>query len=580
MKTKLNLLFVLPFFALTMFTSCQDEVIEITEPDAQETFVAESNVANLMARTSTNDGSYDNIIDGSQEFSVNLPITVIVNGMELTINSEDDFERIEEIFDEYEDDEDSLEIVFPITVTLRDYTEVVVNSRSELDALRHSTPNEEDDDIECIDFKYPLTISVYNANFQVIDVVTIENDRALFRFIRNLPGGVLASLNFPVTMIYHDGSTVEVHNNQELEAVITAAKDECDEDDDNDYNDDDFTKERLDNLLTSCPWIVHDIRRNNTDLAHDYREYLMVFREDGVVKVRARNGDMLTGTWSTRVTNHGAKITLDFDTLVDFTLEWFVYEIRPGKIKLFTEGGNRIILEKTCDTVVDQTIERIENILKECLWRVHRLHVNGSDNEAQYIGTPLKFFADGVVKIRIDGEFVSGTWDVLAYNAGFVLQINLEGRPDLQLEWLITFLEPNLIKLESQNSIMVLKQHCPDGDDDVDFIRDVLNDGLWKVAMYQDAANPQNQDYSIYRFDFLENGGIKVLNPNNVIVDFGSWLPYRYEGLNLGLNFGSESTFNEFNHRWKIKDISETRIELKDYSANGTVERILVFERL
>ncbi|RIA08939.1 hypothetical protein OE09_0764 [Flavobacteriaceae bacterium MAR_2010_72] len=580
MKTKLNLLFVLPFFALTMFTSCQDEVIEITEPDAQETFVAESNVANLMARTSTNDGSYDNIIDGSQEFSVNLPITVIVNGMELTINSEDDFERIEEIFDEYEDDEDSLEIVFPITVTLRDYTEVVVNSRSELDALRHSTPNEEDDDIECIDFKYPLTISVYNANFQVIDVVTIENDRALFRFIRNLPGGVLASLNFPVTMIYHDGSTVEVHNNQELEAVITAAKDECDEDDDNDYNDDDFTKERLDNLLTSCPWIVHDIRRNNTDLAHDYREYLMVFREDGVVKVRARNGDMLTGTWSTRVTNHGAKITLDFDTLVDFTLEWFVYEIRPGKIKLFTEGGNRIILEKTCDTVVDQTIERIENILKECLWRVHRLHVNGSDNEAQYIGTPLKFFADGVVKIRIDGEFVSGTWDVLAYNAGFVLQINLEGRPDLQLEWLITFLEPNLIKLESQNSIMVLKQHCPDGDDDVDFIRDVLNDGLWKVAMYQDAANPQNQDYSIYRFDFLENGGIKVLNPNNVIVDFGSWLPYRYEGLNLGLNFGSEATFNEFNHRWKIKDISETRIELKDYSANGTVERILVFERL
>ncbi|MFC4720741.1 hypothetical protein ACFO5O_00290 [Geojedonia litorea] len=580
MKTKLNLLFVLPFFALTMFTSCQDEVIEITEPDAQETFVAESNVANLMARTSTNDGSFDNIIDGSQEFSVNLPITVIVNGVQVTVNSEADFERIEEILDEYDDDEDSVEIVFPITVTLSDYTEVVVNSRAELDALRHRSPNEEDDDIECIDFKYPLSISVYNANFQVIDVVTIENDRALFRFIRNLEGGVLASLNFPVTMIYHDGSTVEVHNNQELENVINAAKDECDEDDDNDHNDDDFTKERLDNLLTSCPWIVHDIRRNENDLTYNYREYLMVFREDGVVKVRARNGDMLTGTWSTRLTNHGAKITLEFDTLVDFTLEWFVYQIRPGKIKLFTQGGNRIILEKSCDTVVDQTIDRIENILKECLWVVHRLHVNGSDNEAQYIGTPLKFFADGVVKIRINGEFVSGTWGVFAYNAGYVLQINLEGRPDLQLEWLITFLEPNIIKLEAPNSIMILKQHCPDGDQDVSYIKSVLNNGLWKVAMYQDAANPQSQDYSMYRFNFLENGGIKVLNPNNVIVDYGSWLPYRYEGLNLGLNFGSESTFNEFNHRWKIKEITETRIELKDYSANGTVERILVFEKL
>lgn len=579
MKTRLNLLYVLPFFALLMLASCQEEAVEITQPNTQETFVAESDLAMLITETSTNDGSSDNIIDGANGFSVNLPVTVYANGIEIVVNSEADFELIEAAFDASDEDDDTLEIVFPITVTMRDYTQVVVNSQAELDALREANSNETDDDIECIDFKYPITISIYNLNFQVIDVVTINSDEQLHHFIRNLEGGVLASLNFPVTMVYEDGTTIEVHNNTELENVMKEARNACDEDDDNDWNDDDFTKERLDNLLVSCPWIVHDVLRNSTNLAYDYREYVMVFKEDGVVKVRKRNGDMLTGTWSTRITDHGAKITLEFDTLVDFTLDWFVYEISEGKIKLFTEGGNRIILEKACDIVVDQTIERIENILKECLWRVERLYVDGVENEADYIGTPLKFFSEGVVKIRVNGEFVSGTWDVFAVNAGYVLKINLEGRPHLQLQWFITFLEPHLIKLENQNSIMVLKQHCPEGDEDVMYINTILNEGIWDIAKYQDGDTNLTEQFHMYGIDFLETGGLKVLNPNNTIIDYGAWLVYRNEGLFLGLNFGTDSTFSLFNHRWKIASVTETRIELKDYSSTGTVERILVLER-
>ena len=579
MKTKLNLLYVLPFFAFFMLASCQKEAVEITEPNAQETFEAESNLALLITETSTKDGSRDNIIDAANGFSVNLPVTVYVNGVEITVNSESDYDLIEEIFDDSDDDHDIIEIVFPITITLSDYTEVVINSQSELDAFRAQYSHENDDDIECIDFQYPLTISIYNLNFQVIDVVTIDSDEKLHHFIRNLEGGVLASLNFPVTMVYHDGSTIEVHNNQELERVMTEAKNSCDEDDDNDWNDDDFTKERLDHLLTSCPWFVHDLRRNENNLTDTYREYVMVFKEDGTVKVRKRNGDMLTGTWTTRITDRGAKITLAFDTLVDFTLDWFVYEIRYGKIKLYTEGGNRIILEKACDLVVDQTIDRIENILKECLWRVERLYVDGAENEADYIGTPLKFFPDGIVKIRVNGEFVSGTWDVFAVNAGYALKIQLDGRPHLQLNWLITFLEPHLIKLENQNSVMVLKQHCPEGDEDVMYINAILNSGIWDITKYQVGETDSADQFAMYGIDFLETGALKVLNPNNTIVDYGAWLVYRNEGLYLGLNFGTGSNFNMFNHRWKIASITETEIKLKDLSSDGSIERILELKR-
>jgi hypothetical protein len=236
-------------------------------------------------------------------------------------------------------------------------------------------------------------------------------------------------------------------------------------------------------------------------------------------------------------------------------------------------------LEKTCDIVVDQSIDRIQNILKECLWRVERLYVDGVENEADYIGTPLKFFNDGVVKIRVDGEFVSGTWTVFAINAGFALKIQLEGRPHLQLQWLITFLGPNLIKLENQNSAMVLKQHCPEGDEDVKYITGILNEGIWDIAKYQVGNENLTDQFNMYGIDFLETGGLKVLNPNNTIVDYGAWLAYRNEGLFLGLNFGTDSNFNMFNYRWKIASISENRIELKDLSANGTIERILVFEK-
>ena len=579
MKIRIDLLYVIPFFALFMLASCQKEAVEITGLDTQETFVAESNLASLITETSTMDGSCDNIIDKANGFSVNLPVTVIVNGVEITVNTESDYELIEELFDDSDDDYDTLEIVFPITITLSDYTEVVVNSQAELEALRAEYSHEDDDDIECIDFQYPLNISVYNSDFQVIDVVTISNDRQMHHFIRNLQGGVLASLNFPVTMIYADGSTIQVNNNTELEAVIKEARNACDEDDDNDWNDDDFTKDRLDNLLVSCPWVVHDVLRNSINLADNYREYVMVFKEDGSVKVRKRNGDMISGTWTSSITDRGAKITLNFEALTDFTLQWYVYEIHPGKIKLFTEGDNRIVLEKICDIVVDQSIDRIKDILSECLWRVERLYVDGVENEADYIGTPLKFFNDGIVKIRVDGEFVSGTWEVTEANAGFILRIYLDGRPNLQLQWLITFLEPNLIKFENQNSVMVLKQHCPDEDEDVMFINSALNSGVWDIAKYQVGDTNLTDQFYMYGIDFLETGGLKVLNPNNTIVDYGAWIAYRNEGLFLGLNFGTDSNFKMFNHRWRIVSVTENRIVLKDLSSTGTIERILVLER-
>tara|TARA_R110002096_G_scaffold146727_1_gene305464 strand:- start:3774 stop:5519 length:1746 start_codon:yes stop_codon:yes gene_type:complete len=580
MKTKLRTLLLIPFFALLLFTSCQDEVIEITDPNEAETLVAESTLTSLISATSIMDGSADNIIDNASCLSVELPVTVFVKGLEIKIDSREDFKVIEAIFKEFDDDEDKLDIVFPITIILANHDKVVIENRealAELIAVCRGE-NEEDDDIECIDFQFPISFSVYNADFQVLDVITVENDRELYHFIKRVRNAeVFASLNFPVTMELADGTEIVVNNNQELQRTIEEAKDLCDEDDDNDYGDDDFTKERLDEYLKICPWVVHEFKRNNQDNTAEYKEYALNFKEDGVVVMRARGGNMLTGTWSTRVTNRGALLKLKFETLVDFTLEWVVYDIEYGKIKLFEVGGNRIIMKKNCDVVIDHTKERIENYLQECLWRIARLSVNGADNEKDYIGTPLKFYENNVVKLRVNGELVEGTYEVGARNTGFILQITLDGRPDLKLQWLITFLEPGLIKLENANNKMILERHCPDSDDDLNYIDDILISNTWKITSYKDENIDKTSDFENWAFGFNENG--KAFAEGDGRNVYGSWLSYRREGLYLGLKYQDEALLNAINHRWKIVEITSTKIELKGLNANGGIERILIFEK-
>ena len=226
MKTNMKTLLLIPFFALLMLTSCQEEAIEITPTDETEALAPESELTSLMLSTSTMDGSADNIIDGASCLSVELPITVKVKGLEIIIDSKEDFKIIEAIFKEFDDDDDELDIIFPITVVLSNHEEIVIENEDALEDLVADCKgeNEEDDDIECIDFQYPISFSVYDTDFQIIDVITIENDTQLYRFIKRVKNAeVFASLNFPVTMVLADGSEITVNNNIELARTIKEA---------------------------------------------------------------------------------------------------------------------------------------------------------------------------------------------------------------------------------------------------------------------------------------------------------------------------------------------------------------------
>ncbi|AXT20928.1 hypothetical protein D7030_10770 [Flavobacteriaceae bacterium AU392] len=562
--------------------SCQDEVIEITEPTEAEAIVANSELSNLIEATATFDGSSDNIIDGASCLSIELPVTVVVNGLEIIVDSEEDYDVIEDIFDEFQDDDDSLEIMFPVTIILSDHSIIEINNQEELNTFIEScTPEGEDDnDIECIDFVYPFSVSIFNDAFEVIDVISIDNDRGLFRLIREVRDGLRASINYPISLELADGTQVQVNNNAELVNTIRSVRADCDEDDDDDFNDDDFTQEQLNELLVSCPWIVNEVIRNEDNVTVELREYVINFLENGTARVRARNGDVFNGTWETRVTDRGALIRLEFETFTVFNIEWFVYDIGRGRIKLFAEGGNRIILTKNCD-LLDQTADRIENILKECLWRVTRLNIQGQNNEAEFIGTPLLFGENNELRLRVNGEFLTGTWEVTQNNGRFMLAINLTERPNITFEWNIVLLEENRLALDGDNIDMVIRRFCEDNvDEDVRFIRNVLFGSEWEVALYEDGDINETDNYNGYVIGFNQ-GGALFAEGNGELLE-GSWLAYRdsEEILRLGLNFGTDNDpFDELLNRWKIVEINENRIELLDrFDSDGT-ENTLVLER-
>lgn len=573
MKTKFKFLVLLPFFALLLFTSCQEEEVFITPPDETEALAPTSELTSFLSATSKNDGSKDNIIDGTSCISVKLPVVVKVRGIEIRIDSEADYIKIKKLYDEFEDDIDRLDILFPITIVTSEHEEITIESAEQLSEFIAECKGDDEEDekeIRCIDFQFPISFSVFDRDFSFIETVEIENDRQLHRFMKRVKNSeVFASLNFPVNMMLKDGTVLTAENNEQLKRIIETAKDSCEEEDD-------FSKERLENYLKKCPWIVYEFKRDNQDATEAFTQYAINFKDDGVVTMRARNGDVLTGEWELERTRRGIVLDMEFENLADFTLKWLLYDFEDGKIKIYEEGGNRIILKRNCEVIVDITKERVENFLKECLWRVARLHVDGADNEKEYIGTPLKFFGDNVVKLRINGELVQGTYEVLVRNAGIGLEINLEGRPNLKLQWLITFLGEDLIKLYNANNEMILKRDCPD--DDVNFITEVLVNGVWEVASYMVLDADLTPNYDGYVIGFNENGKLFAEGQGNNYV--GSWHGYRYEGLNLGLNFRTDDApFFEIRHRWKIKEITPNRIELKDYDSNGEIERILVLEK-
>lgn len=331
----MNKLFKILFIfqiVIILFTSCRTEERELIEAPEEDSLNSNSNIANLILKTVSNDGSNDNIIDKSNCFNIDLPVTVTANSQKIDINSKEDYKIIEYIFDEDDNDSDDINITFPITISLKDHSKVTVNNYAELLSYSNNCngENELDDDIECLDLKYPIAISIFNKGNELIDVTTVNSDKDLYQFVNNLTEDDLVIINFPIVIILSDESELIIDNLTELETIIERYRNDCDEDDDYDYNDDDCddcAPAQLTEVLTTCSdWTVDKLERDNNNLDNAYYGYKFNFFTDGTLSVYWANTTVY-GTWIASGYGNNITVTINVPSLPYCNNDWRLHEI-------------------------------------------------------------------------------------------------------------------------------------------------------------------------------------------------------------------------------------------------------------
>ena len=124
MKLLKNTPILLFLSVFLLFNACRTEDEEIISTPPEQILTADSNAANLITRIATNDGSNDNILDNASCINIQLPVTILIDGIEISINSEEDFEIIEEIFQDKPNEIDSIFDAPPVELPERSRLQV------------------------------------------------------------------------------------------------------------------------------------------------------------------------------------------------------------------------------------------------------------------------------------------------------------------------------------------------------------------------------------------------------------------------------------------------------------------------
>ncbi|NQX85758.1 MAG: hypothetical protein HRT67_07610 [Flavobacteriaceae bacterium] len=343
LKTRCSFKSVLILFLLALVVfSCQSEVVEETLQDQEDVLMPNSELLNKMRSIVLNDGTRDDVLDNASCFSIALPVTIMFNASTIIIESSEDVMGLEVLFSEFEDDID-VEFVFPITIILNNYEDIVIENQQQLDVAIDDCLDNQDEIIDCIDFSYPISFLVYNSNFQVEDNVDVYSDEELYIFLENInenyDSGVLVVIDFSLSLVYTNGAVVEVVNNEALETEIYAAQNFCDDSETNCLN-----EEAIVEHLLECYWMTSSASVNEG--------FVFNFQDDQNVLVEGE-GLYGVGIWMTYGNGDNEPTTVEISqfegNLQIFNGTWTVVECSDTQMIFTLENGSEMILERECE---------------------------------------------------------------------------------------------------------------------------------------------------------------------------------------------------------------------------------------
>jgi len=326
MKIKLLVISAL----MLAFYSCQKEEMEVTN-QTNENITTTSPLKDLLERVAQNPTSKDNVLDNSSCFSVQLPVTVIVNGQNIVVNSSSDYATVQAALDAFSNDDDIVNFVYPIKVILKNFQSVTLNGPDELDNLMDNcTEDDGFDEIDCISINYPFVINLYDVATQTPSTITINNNSELFNFLENIDGNKYITISYPISMVNTQGQSITITNNSQLENFIEDSLEDCDDH----TNDPTANNAAFVNIITNGTWKIEYFFDESDKTAY-YNGYNFSFNTNGS-SIVVKNATTINGEWSAYI--DGSLLKFDFnyqgDLLDKLEEDWRVIEFSDALIRL------------------------------------------------------------------------------------------------------------------------------------------------------------------------------------------------------------------------------------------------------
>ncbi len=319
-----------------LLMSCQSEENEIVQ-DANQNLANSSPLTNLISRVSQNPTSTDNVLDNSSCFSIVLPVTVIVNGQNIVVANQTDYQTVQDAIDAFSNDDDIVNFVYPITIQFQNFSTLVVQNADVLDDIMDDCGEDDGfDEIDCLNFNFPIVVNVYNANNQLAETISITNNIQLYNFLESLEDNEYIAIQYPISVTDSNNQTIVISNNDQFEDVIEDAIDDCDDDSQSSGG-----NGNLSAILSDGTWYVSYFY-DDTNQTSVYAGYTFTFNTNGTSLV-LRNSVSINGSWSNYIDGNEEKLELDYDGSILDELEedWEVVEYSSTQVRLKdVSGGN------------------------------------------------------------------------------------------------------------------------------------------------------------------------------------------------------------------------------------------------
>lgn len=331
--------YLLLSFVAISFIACQKDELVVIQDNTQN-LSYNSPLTNLISRVAQSATSKDNVLDNSSCFSIILPVVVNVDGKQIIVSNENDYKTVQSVLDAFSDDDDEIDFVYPITIQLKNFnTQQILNS-DQLAEVINNCKEDDFDEIDCININYPIKISVYNANNQIANTITIQSDRDLFNALKNFGGNLFIAINYPISVTNSNGQKVIIINNSDFETIIEASIKNCG------ANSGGVGNTNFVSVLTNGTWQVSYFFKSR-DETINYKVYKFIFNSNGSIIVTEGTNNS-KGDWSGFVNNSQQGLQLDFDNdkLDKLESEWKIMEYTNTSIRLKKENEYLSFIKK------------------------------------------------------------------------------------------------------------------------------------------------------------------------------------------------------------------------------------------